>query len=192
MQNASLLNNHQYLNRLALTTGNNEVIDPYSIIKDFFHFGNLAEMKNFFKEACRAALAEKYSWEQGSPGNLLYFYERLEKLVEACFIIFSSKKHKTKLSKKILNNPNLPCSLSADEIQDPFSVIQSFFELQTIKKWKQDLYAWMEAGLSNYTVLDSIEASDILPYHYHLQKLLDASWYISLRHKNKRKRKKKI
>ena len=195
MQNPSIFNNHPYLNRLALTTGDDEVIDPYSIITDFFHFGNIAEMKALFLESCRAALSEKYSWKQGSPGNLLYFYERLEKLVEACFLIFSRSKKKKKLPKKlkpaafkkVLNHPNLPCSLSADEMSDPFLVIQSFFEFHSIKEWKQDLYAWMEAGLSDYTVLENMEAKDILPYHHHLQKLLDACWYISLRLKRKKK-----
>jgi hypothetical protein len=186
MQNTSPFN-HPYLNRLALAT-DDDGSDPYSIIKDFFYSGSISDMKELLMEACRAGLSEKYRWKEGSPGNLLYFYERLETLVEVCFLISIRRKTKNKLSKKIkraakkelLHTVCLPCSLSTAEISNPFLVIHSFFELYTIKKWKQHLYTWMEAGLSNYTVLDSIKAKDILPYHHHLQKLMDACWYINL------------
>ena len=189
MQNTSIFKDYPYLNRLALTTDDDtSTIDPYSIITDFFYFGSIAEIKDLFMESCRASLSEKYSWKEGSPGNLLYFYEILEKLVEACFLLFKDANRKKKLSKKIkytlkkklFKDLCLPCSLSADEISDPFLVIHSFFALQTIKQWKQAMYAWMEAGLSNYTVMDSIETKYLLPYNYHLQKLLDACWYISI------------
>jgi hypothetical protein len=192
MQDPSLFKSHQYLNRLALAI-DGDAIDPYKIIKDFFYSGSITDTKDLFMETCRAALSEKYSWKEGSPGNLLYFYESLELLVEACFLVFTSKKHKKKWAKKIkrasgnksLPHPHLPCSISADEMTDPFAVIKSFFELYSLKQWKQWLYAWMEAGLSDYTVLDSIESKDLLPYYNQLQRLMDASWCISLQFKKK-------
>jgi hypothetical protein len=196
MQNRFFFKDHHYLNRLALTTADDtDAIDPYNIIKDFFYSGNITEMKDLFMETCRAALSEKYSWKEGSPGNLLYFYERLEMLVEACFLICTSKKHRNKLSKKtrrmakkaFARHLYLPCSLSKSEISDPLPVIKSFFEFHSLKQWKQHLYAWMEAGLSNYTVLDSMAAEDILPYHYHIQRLMEACWYTCLQFKQKGK-----
>lgn len=192
MQNTSPFNN-PYLNRLALARdadGN----DPYSIIKSFFYSNSISDMKELLMKACQAGLVEKYRWKEGSPGNLLYFYEQLETLVEACFLISTRIETKNKLSKKmnraakkeLLHTVCLPCSLSKTEISNPFSVIHAFFELYTIKKWKQHLYTWMEAGLSNYTVLDSIKTKNILAYHNHLQKLLDACWYISLQVKKEK------
>ncbi|MEP7279937.1 MAG: hypothetical protein ABI813_14905 [Bacteroidota bacterium] len=188
MQKEPLFTNQAYLNRLALSMDDTNHIDPYWVITDFFCFGSLAEMKERLEKTCKAALVEKYNWKQGCPGNLLYFYERLEKLVEACFLITSSSKYKNRLVKKakqgklkeIESNPLLPCSLSAAELNDPLSVLQSFFQFHDLKRWKQDIYAWMEAGLSDFTVLENIAPKNLITYHHHLQKLLDACWYINL------------
>jgi len=195
MQYPFLSNNQQYLNRLSLTAGKQGIDDPYSVITGFFHVGNVAEMKKLFTATCNAALTEQYSWQQGCPGNLLYFYEQLEILVEACFLIYQDKKQKRRIARKLhrafrkkqLQDIVLPSALSAAEIADPFFVVQSFFELYTLKQWKRWLYAWMEAGLSDYGVLESIKAKSILPYHLQVQKLLDACWYISIALKKKTK-----
>ena len=145
-------------------------------------------MKGLLDEACRVALEEEYCWQEGSPGNLLYFYNNLEKLVEACYLICKEKKYQKKLSKrfrrvteeKIIQDLILPCSLSKQEIAHPFSVLQLFFACQGIRQWKKDLYTWLEAGLSACTVLDSANANTLLPYRFQLQKLMDVCWYIRL------------
>jgi len=187
MQYPSLSKNHTCLNRLALNTGRHEAVDPYQVINHFFDAGSITEMKKLFTAACTAALSQQYSWQRGCPGNLLYFYEQLELLVEACYLISINKKYNRKYLKKIqhqfkkrsLQKIQLPTLLSATECSNPFLVMQSFFELHSIKKWKQWLYAWMEAGLSDYDVLQSIGTQSILPYHLHVQKLMDACWCIN-------------
>ena len=187
MQYPFLSKNHPCLNRLALSTGRNDAVDPYYIINHFFDAGSITEMKKLFTAGCTAALSQQYSWQQGCPGNLLYFYEQLELLVEACYLVCIDIKHNRKYLKKIqhrfkkrsLHEIQLPTLLSAAEFSNPFLVMQSFFELHSIKKWKQWLYAWMEAGLSDYDVLQSIGTQSILPYHLQVQKLMDACWCIS-------------
>lgn len=177
-----------YLNRLSLMAGKHGTIKPFVVIKDFFQVAGIIEMKKMFNGTCRSALTENYSWHQGCPGNLLYFYERLEMLVEACFLIDKNKKRKRKINRKLkllfrkkdLQDAVLPSALSATEISDPFVVIQSFFECYTLRQWKKALYAWMEAGLSDFNVLENIEPPSILVYHLQIQKLMDACWYINM------------
>ena len=192
MQKSFSFKTHHFLTRLALSAGGNiDAINPYHIIKDCFYSDTITDLREVLLEACRAALTENYSWKEGSPGNLLYFYETLETLVEACFLVNAGKKHKKKWRKKTANVSHmsadlvLPCALTEKELADPFTVIQSFFEQHTLQQWKLQLHGWMQAGLSNYTVLDSLPAEDTIAYYHHLQKLLDACWYITVRLKKK-------
>ncbi len=176
---------HHYLNRLALLSKkNSKQTDPCKIIAAFFTFISIAESNELLITACQAALADKYCWKQGSPGNLFFFYTQLELLIEASFLLYSKKEKMTKITVGIVDSPathQLPCSLSAAELNDPISVLAKFFEFRSLRKWKKDLYTWLEAGLSDYTVLDDRKAVTILPYYYRLQKLIDACWQINLR-----------
>ncbi len=188
MQYQIQANDQQYLYRLLLAADEQRIVDPYEVIHSFFAIGSIAEMKKLLMAACNAALTEEYTWQQGGAGNLLYLYEQLETLIEACYIVCKDKKRKRKIIKKIrrlvkrkqLNFVVLPSALSVKEIGNPLTVIHEFFNFYTLKHWKKALYAWLEAGLSNYTVQQSVEPRPILLYHLQLQRLMEACWYISL------------
>ncbi len=172
-----------YLNKLSLLSKKDvSDIDPFSILDDIFSFATVQEMKALLLEAGIAALTEKYSWKQRSPGNLLYFYERLELLLEAGMLVLLFPKYRKKATQKNSAGSasiSLPCSLSQEELEDPLLVLESFFAFQPIKKWKRQLYLWMEAGFSNYSVLDEFKPGLVLLYQQHLNKLLDACWKIT-------------
>ena len=177
------------LNRLALTEIKNpDKINPYVIIRQFYDFEELAEMKKLFQDSCKAALSSKYTWENGSPGNLLYFYDQLEILVEACFLIYNNdefrkrvlKKVKSTKNKKMTRYPDFPCSLTLEEYMNPLIVIRDFFDHHNLLEWKRSIHSWMEAALSNFSILENINPEDLLPYCYSIDKLMEASYRIVL------------
>jgi hypothetical protein len=175
------------LNRLALTGMKDpDKINPNLILREFCDFEELAEMKKLFHDSCQAALSVRYTWKDGSPGRLLYFHEQLEILVEACFLIYHKKGFKKRVlkrsksagSKKLIKYPNLPCSLTLEENMNPLVVIKDFFDQSNLLEWKRSLHAWMEAALSNFSVLENINPEDLLPYRVGIEKILEACYRI--------------
>ena len=85
------------LNRLILTEMKDpDKLNPYIILKEICDFENLQEMKKLFRKCCQVSLSEEYIWDEGIPGNLLYIYEQLEKLIESCYLIYRKKGFKKK------------------------------------------------------------------------------------------------
>src|SRR5277367_2339324 len=175
------------LNRLIMTEKKDpDKLDPYIILQEICDFENMQEMKKLFRKCCQVSLSEKYIWDEGIPGNLLYIYEQLEKLIECCYLIYGKKGFKKKVAKKVeeydwnkaKDHPELPASLSLAEFVNPRLVINDFFETYSLLEWKQLLHAWMEAGLSNFSVLENIKTKDLLPYIFGMEKLLEACYRI--------------
>lgn len=178
-----------YLNRLVMTELKDpHKIDPYTIIRDFCDFEDQPEMIKLFRKTCKAALSDKYSWKEGSPGNLLYYSGQIELLVEACYLIYSKDGFKKQVAKQSgsgkkkekFKHPDIPCSLTWKEYINPLIVIEDFFDRYSLMKWKQSIHAWLEAGLSDFTVLGNIKSEDLLPYCRGIEKLLEASYRIVL------------
>jgi hypothetical protein len=179
-----------FLNRLALDEmANPDSIDPYSILNNIFSFESFGTMQDMFRHFCEAGLAEEFSWKEGSPGNLLYFSERLEQLIEACFIIYSAgkiRKNRIGIKKsKQLNKALLPIRLSEKELNKPFIVIKAFFAHNSLPEWKLAIHRWTEAGLSKYSVAESAGAEGILSFYRHLEKLIEVSNWIAIRLRKK-------
>jgi hypothetical protein len=175
------------LNRLMMTEMKDpDKIDPFTVLREFCEFEDQKEMKNLFRQCCQVSLSKKYSWKEGIPGNLLYIYEQFERVIEACFLINIKETFrkqverlaKTDKKKSSINQPELPTSLSLEEFQSPLIVINDFFKKYDLMEWKQFIHAWMEAGLSNFSVLESIKTKEVLPYVFGMEKLLDISYRI--------------
>src|ERR1700722_19480185 len=168
-----------FLNRIALEEMINPYsIDPYYILNDIFNSDHFGAMQDLFRHFCEAGLAEEFSWKEGSPGNLLYFSERLEQLIEACFIIHSSGKIRKggKVFKKTkqINKALLPIRLSEMELDKPFIILDAFFAHNSLPEWKESLHRWTKACLSQYSVAESDDAEGMLSLYQHIEKLIPA------------------
>jgi hypothetical protein len=175
------------LNRLILTEMKDpDKLDPYNILKEICDLEDQQGMKKLFRKCCHVALSEKYSWDEGIPGNLLYIYEQWEKLIESCYLIYRKRGFNKKVVKKAKQDAwekdkdhlVLPSSLSSEEFMNPGIVIKDFFEKYSLLEWKQFIHSWLEAGLSNFSVLENIKGKEVLPYVYAMEKLLEASYRI--------------
>lgn len=92
----------------------NEISDPYQAIAELFTAADVAYYRKTIKGALDAACSGKF-WNKSSPGDLLWFFERLESVINAAYLINKEKK-KSPLSigKDDVFNPNLYCSWHAD------------------------------------------------------------------------------
>ncbi|HTQ28161.1 MAG TPA: hypothetical protein VMI35_08540 [Puia sp.] len=177
-----------FLNRLALVHPvDPTTINPYAVLRDIFQTDSSTGFIQQFRESCQSALSQNYAWKEGCPGNLLFLHERLEMLLEACYLIYvqksGSKKKWLPLKKKYFKKLALPCPLSMQELDNPYLVLESFFSYRGLREWKQDMHEWLEAGLSNQTVSEIIEPESLLPYCRYMEKLVAAAGWLLLCHK---------
>ena len=66
---------------------NEEINNPLLVINEFFTFNRLHECREELRNWFYSALAEHSITETGNPATLFSFYERVEKLIEAAYII---------------------------------------------------------------------------------------------------------
>lgn len=183
METLFQINPTHFLNRLALE----QLKDPHSFnplhtLGYIFSYTNPHELLEQFDQFCAAALAEEYSYELGSPGDLLSFSEQLEELIETCWLI-AQQESKDAIEHPIkgLDGLRLPCHLSKAEWQNPGQLLDSFFSYQPLQRWKVVLHEWTRASLSDFSVIQDIEGVQLLPFCQYIQKLIEAAYLIKMR-----------
>lgn len=70
-----------------------EIENPYQIIDNFFDFAHLPQIREELWEMLKLTVSSSYHIQpRRDRANLLYFYEKLEQLVEAVHIIHQREK----------------------------------------------------------------------------------------------------
>jgi hypothetical protein len=173
----------------------NEITDPYQTIAEFFTAADLVYYRKTIKDALNAACSDKV-WNKTSPGDLLWFFERLESVINAAYLINKDKK-KSPLSigKEDVFNPNLYCSWHADQAEwdffprslslkeyiDPYLAFKKFFNYLTLPEWKDELHDLMEFALGKTSFSEACVDFDTLTIYFHLTKLVEAAHLIDVR-----------
>jgi hypothetical protein len=173
----------------------NEIADPYQAITELFTAADLAYYRRTIKDALNTACSDKV-WNKTSPGDLLWFLERLESGINAAYLINNEKK-KSPLSigKEDIFNPNLYCSWHADqgewdffprslslkEYIDPYLAFKKFFKYLTLAEWKDRLRELMEFALGKTSFSEACVDFDTLQIYFHLTKLVEAAHLIDVR-----------
>jgi len=176
----------------------NEITDPYQAIAEFFTAADVAYYRKTIKGALDAACSGKF-WNKCSPGDLLWFFERLESVINAAYLINKEKK-KSPLSigKEDVFNPNLYCSWHADltewdffpralslkEYINPYLVFKRFFKYLALPEWKQELHDLADYALMTTNMAEAGIDFDTLPIYFHLTKLVEAVHLIDVREVN--------
>ncbi|HMR85636.1 MAG TPA: hypothetical protein PKE30_20980 [Niabella sp.] len=172
------------LNRLAMDKEDTPAkTDPLSKLRHVFEYTAVHEILEELNLICSAAMNEAYVWKQGSPGNCLYYYGKLELLTECCYLFKTCNLKKTLKSRKCslpekLPATMLPIPLTAREFRNPLRVIKSFFRHASLPEWKRQLLVWTENALSNSSVKDELEAETLFPFIEHLHKLVYAAYLL--------------
>jgi hypothetical protein len=70
-----------------------ELADPYSVIDDFFSCYHLPQVRQEHKELLRTLVTGRYnhSLDRKERSDLVYYHERLEKVIEAIHIIHEQR-----------------------------------------------------------------------------------------------------
>ena len=72
-----------------------EVNDPTSVIHAFFDFAHLPQVRAHLWDWLKTTVTGDYnSLARHERGNLLYFFEQVEKLIEAAHVIHQQNKEK--------------------------------------------------------------------------------------------------
>lgn len=177
-----------FLNRVALEYEcNPHKLHLLSVLKDFFNYANVPHHLDMFDKLCIAAMHQQYTWNGGSPGNGLFYAERLEMLIEAAYLLHKHrgskprKKAKHKADRVAANE--LPMYLSSSEYLQPFTFLDSFFAHATLQRWKKMLNGFMSNALSNSSVTEELAPEELLPFVCYMKKLICAAYRITLLHK---------
>jgi len=172
-----------FMNRLAMEEMADPLhLDPLPVLENIFGFAGFEELIEMFQQFCTSAMAEKYHWKEGSPGNLLFITEKMETLIEVSYLL--CRRWPAKLPKKIkprgkdADNCPFPTRLGSRERKQPLRVLKVFFKERSLPEWKQSLQTWREAALSNHSVLEDTDPLDIFPFARNMEKLIEASWRI--------------
>jgi hypothetical protein len=69
-----------------------EIENPYQVIDNFFDFAHLPQIRDELWEMLKLTVSSSYHIQpRRNRANLLYFYEKLEQLVEAVHVIHRRK-----------------------------------------------------------------------------------------------------
>ncbi len=170
------------LNRTTLfCKGNPLKADALVLIWEFFSYASPQEHLKAIDDFITAALQEDSYWSHASPANGLFYSEQLELLIEAAYLIYIKPK-KYFLKKRAvatLSIKELPVLLSAEEYQNPLTVVQGFFK-QPLLYWKELMYACTHGALSNSSVAEEVDVAVVLGLFNGLKRLVGAAGSIAI------------
>jgi len=73
-----------------------EIANPYEVINELFSYGHLPQLREALWEWLKLGVSSSNHHEsQRDRANLLYLYEKMEKLIEAAHIIYQRKRSQT-------------------------------------------------------------------------------------------------
>jgi hypothetical protein len=187
---------------LRLTEG--QIAHPYEVISDFFLSDHLSTYRKYITEMLKNA-SQKSVWKKDDPGELLLFYETIEGLIEAVYLIHQPDRKKKEEQESILNNIEVieqnpidsslyysgsstdtvwdcfPRYLSKKEFINPYKVFGKFFRYQPLEEWKKLLHRLFEYALLSDSTFDANFNIDYLAVDSYLKKLVEAAHLIFVR-----------
>ncbi|MNQ43664.1 hypothetical protein D3C85_574030 [compost metagenome] len=149
----------------GFVTGN-----PFEAFDAIFDFAHLDYYKQNLSEAVLHCYKRKV-YKQETPCNVFVFYTAVSSFLKVCYYLKEkSKKWKVKQSSRTETVFHLS-SLTKEEFDNPFLVLQSAFEERTLQQFEFFLSEITELSLSPYDVDPD---SDLTTPYIHLIKMLDA------------------
>jgi hypothetical protein len=149
----AVVNPRYFLNRLALEHSTDCLsLEPKKIIQQLFYRTSLSAMQEMFEEFCEAAVAPAYYWKDRNPEVLLKFSEEMEKLIEACYLLYREKR-------------SLNCFRYS-------VVVKRFFAHYHLADWKRILRDWTQAALSVNSVAETGNPQEMVPFVSGMEELI--------------------
>lgn len=177
---------------------NDEITDPVKVVHDFFSASWLPDHLKMLKQWRNDAAFESDKSSNNRPANLLYDHELTMKLLEATWLLKSTKlggvginhdkeidiaKWYIKTERKKLRD--YPEHLSVREIIRPSSVIKKMFKVHKLDGYRKILNIWLYDALSTSFLEESLSKAEVITVYEQLVKLFEAMWLIHERIKIK-------
>lgn len=177
-----------------------EINNPLAAIKSFYEYIDFPTARKYMQLWFKFIFKDEF-WDERSPNSLFYYYERVEALVEAAFllseyrpakqpgVILQNDDDEIDLLNPLLYYPNsskfnawdyFPRHLSKKEFLNPYLVFRKIFKQYELYEWRYILHELLGKGLS-MTQLEGDDGFNILFVNRHLEKLLEASNLINIR-----------
>jgi len=179
-----------------------QIENPYAVAHDFFDCFELPIAVQFLKSWLYSA--DKTIWNKSYPAELLFFYAKLEALIEAAHLINQIAKPDTNaillFTAAEQEAPNLmqanffvgwpkyyspwdyfPRSLNKKEFINPYLAIQKCFQFMDMPTWRETLYLLLYDAFVDYTVYEYVTNQKLLDLYRCLHKLLDATHLLDVR-----------
>jgi hypothetical protein len=134
-----------------------EVIDPFSVLIDFFGIDDLEGHHNKLKQ-WRYFLNrnQAYKDEKFGPGSLLFTYDQNIRLLEVAFLL-EYKDSITADKKPVISVADLeterktlddfPDNLSDKELHNPYAAIRKVFSKASLQRHRDYLHEWLYGAL---------------------------------------------
>jgi hypothetical protein len=145
--------------------------NPFEAFDAIFDFAHLDYYKQNLSEAVVHCYKRKI-YKQEAPCNVFVFYTAICLFLKVCYVLKGkNKKWKVKESFRCETVFHLS-SLTKEEYDNPFLVLQSAFEERTLQEFEFFLCEIIELSLSPY---GGDPDSDLTTPYIHLIKMLDAA-----------------
>lgn len=177
---------------------NDEITDPVKVVHDFFSASWLPDHLKMLKQWRNDAAFESDKSSNNRPASLLYDHELTIKLLEAAWLLKSTKLGRVEIDhdkeidiakwyikterKKLRDYPE---HLSVREIIRPSSVIKKMFKVHKLDAYRKILNIWLYDALSTSFLEESLSKAEVITVYEQLVKLFEAMWLISERIKVK-------
>lgn len=166
------------------------ITNPLDMLKSFFSYQDLQQQLKRLKEWKTYVLTFDYL-EISTLFNPLYHHKMMCNLINAAWMLsqypdplsmpkdLSVKEQEVFLTKECLNANSYPKHLSTAELIDPYLSLNSFFEKFTLRESHQQLYEWLNVGLSPNVNITASEP--VISFYKSIRNLLECCWLILYR-----------
>ena len=153
----------------------NEIANPLNVISDFFsddslngHLERLTQWRDY-------VLKDDYFRDhKESPAGLLYFYKLNLHLVEAANLIFKALPLEFNVEfirgNTFTELAEVLVGLSEAERLDLYAVLSNFFMAYSLQQYREQLYEWLEHGLSRKGANEFITSIDLITVYENLRR----------------------
>jgi len=187
---------------LLTRLSSDDITNPYRVISFYFSWSALPAQRSNIRQIIAASIKERH-WSKGHPRILIHAGERLEKLIEAAYLI-QRDNDKVANNPSIINpdevrkdivNPELYCGwaamffpwdyfprhLTKEEYINPYKALRKFFKYRSLPEWKELIKELMDCALSPQSVYELGTYFNVIKVSTMLQKLIEAAHLIEVR-----------
>ena len=179
-----------------------DITNPHRVISFYFSWSALPAQRANIRQIIAASIKERH-WSKGHPRMLIHAGERLEKLIEAAYLI-QREDDAVADNPSIINpdeirkdvvNPELYCGwaamffpwdyfprhLTKEEYINPYKALRKFFKYRSLPEWRGLIKELMDCALSPRSVYELGSYFNVIKISTMLQKIIEAAHLIEVR-----------